>query len=140
MEKSSGIPLCNGFLIGIDTSFVNKSNIRICCWNVVREDSDHICSLLRFDGNMPVSVLHNSVGPVQNRERCMLSERPSLKLPVPHLGQVDIFKNVTTTSGWFMKNHAYSLWIGIPLIFFQKHRSCGFWCFFNLNRVYGKII
>jgi len=39
-------------------------------------------------------VLHKSVGPVQYRERCMLSDRPSLKLPVPHLGQVDIFKKM----------------------------------------------
>ena len=59
---------------------------------MVREDSERICVVLRFDGNKPVSVLHKSVGPVQNRERCMLSDRPSLKLTVPHLGQVDIFK------------------------------------------------
>jgi len=39
-------------------------------------------------------VLHKSVGPVQYRERCMLSDRPSLKLPVPHLGQVDIKKKM----------------------------------------------
>ena len=63
---------------------------------MVREDSERICSVLRFDGK--VSVLHKSVGPVQNRDRCMLSERPSLKLPVPHLGQVDIFKDVDQTS------------------------------------------
>ena len=37
-------------------------------------------------------MLHKSVGPLQNRERCMLSDRPSLKLPVPHLGQGDIFE------------------------------------------------
>jgi len=52
---------------------------------VVREDSERICSVLRFDGNKPLYVLHKSVGPVQYRERCMLSDRPSLKLPVPHL-------------------------------------------------------
>jgi len=61
---------------------------------VVREDSERICSVLRFDGNKPLYVLHKSVGPVQYRERCMLSDRPSLKLPVPHLGQVDIFKKM----------------------------------------------
>jgi len=67
---------------------------------VVREDSERICSLLHFDGNKPLYVLHKSVGPVQYHERCMLSDRPSLKLPVPQLGQVDIFKkNETTTPG-----------------------------------------
>ena len=63
---------------------------------MVREDTERICSVLRFDGNKPVSVLHKSVGPLQNRERCMLSDRPSLKLPVPHLGQVDILKKCGT--------------------------------------------
>ena len=58
---------------------------------MVRDDSECICSVLRFDGNKPVSVLHKSVGPLQNRERSMLSDCPSLKLPVPHLGQVGIF-------------------------------------------------
>lgn len=61
---------------------------------MVREDSERICSVLRFDGNKPLYVLHKSVGPLQNRERCMLSDRPSLKLPVPHLGQVDIKKKM----------------------------------------------
>jgi len=58
---------------------------------MVREDSELICSVLRFVGNKPLYVLHKSVGPVQYRERCMLSDRPSLKLPVPHFGQVVIF-------------------------------------------------
>jgi hypothetical protein len=61
---------------------------------VVREDSECICSVLHFDGNKPVSVLHKSVGPKQYRKRCMLSDRPSLKLPVPHFGQVDIKKKM----------------------------------------------
>jgi hypothetical protein len=86
--------LCNGILFGNDTSLANESNIWIFCRKVVQEDSERICSVLRFDGNKPVSVLHKSVGPLQNRERCMLSDRPSLKLPVPHLGQVDIFKKI----------------------------------------------
>ncbi len=85
--------LCNGFRVGNDTSLANESNIRICCWTVVGEDSERICSILHFDGNM----LHKSVGLVQYRERCMLSDRPSLKLPVPHFGQV-VIKNTTTTN------------------------------------------
>jgi len=61
---------------------------------VVREDSERICSVLRFDGNKPLYVLHKSVGPVQYHERCMLSDHPSLKFPVPHLRQVDIKKKI----------------------------------------------
>ncbi len=49
--------LSNGFLVENDTSVANESNIRICCWNVVREDSESICSVLRFDGNKPWYVL-----------------------------------------------------------------------------------
>jgi hypothetical protein len=46
---------------------------------VFREDSERIYSVLRFDGNKPVSVLHKSVGPLQYHKRCMLSDCSSDK-------------------------------------------------------------
>ena len=46
--------------------------------------SIHDCA---FFANVPLCAWNKRLGPLQYLVRCMLSDLPSFRLPVPHLGQ-----------------------------------------------------
>ncbi len=57
------------------------------------QDPESINSWLCFFANVPICAWKNRLGPLQYLVRCMLSDLPSFRLPVPHLGQDNMVRN-----------------------------------------------
>ncbi len=72
-------------------------------------DPESINSWLRFFANVPLCAWNNRLGPLQNLVRCRLSDLPSFRLPVPHLGQENMVRNNNMPYLW-NSNYLEKMW------------------------------
>ncbi len=64
------------------------------------QDPESTNSQLRFFANVPLCAWNNRLGPMQYLVRCMLSDLPSFRLPVPHLGQDNMVRKYNMPYLW----------------------------------------